>query len=231
MKWPCKEKEFCKLKEFEEKKGEDAKIKPELEDFPNMINHTPEKYNTRNNCLVMQTRKIHILCVHKKGALPKFEQALLQAHESAEAFVALDATTPLALGQKVKGVVFVAKEAKATGEIEVKESELDFVGSDPPLILKYKDVAEQGGDICAVKITKGNIDIDDAALEANGGLDRACCMGLKTKSSSDLVICLDASIPDCPMKMKELAHQVRKTCTGNQPSKSERKDLEADTND
>lgn len=88
----------------------------------------------------------------------------------------------MAVGEKTKGTIFVAGAVKSVGEIEVKPKELDFIGSDPPLILKYKDVQEAGGDLCAVRVT--NIALSDELLESSGGLDKKCCLGVTTKSGS-----------------------------------------------
>lgn len=65
--------------------------------------------------------------------------------------------------------------------VEVTEESLKFLAAAPELELKYVDVGEMNGDVCAIKLHDFKL-MKETIVAA--GLDETCCFELETKTAS-----------------------------------------------
>jgi len=130
----------------------------------------------------------------------------LKAHEIDEIAGALESYPALGIGKTLQGVVFVNKEKASTGDIEVKGTELDFVGSSPSLKLKFKDIASKSGEQCAVIVNR----IDLPANQFTAVIRPECCLQVSTNSGSLIHVCITKSDKyECESEVRKLGSRVR----------------------
>jgi len=147
-----------------------------------------------------------VLCLHNQDHSKQFEKAILKAHELDEISGSLESYPPIAVGKSLDGVVFVNNQKKATGNIEISASEIDFKGASPSLKLKYKDVAAISSEQCAVIVNKITLpaNVFDKTITPN------CCLEVNTSSGSKIDVCLVHSKEyECEAEVRKLGSRIR----------------------
>jgi len=64
--------------------------------------------------------------------------------------ISIDNETPIPIGTKLTGTLFIGGENKGLGGIECKEEATEFLK--PKSLAKYADLSTMDGDSCAIKL-------------------------------------------------------------------------------